>query len=145
MSPSTAPVDAYYESVVGQMQQAVAERDVARLRALIGAHDDGRAPAWARARMRDFRENVDRVRAWYDEIDGNIINGNFATGTDGMTFSLWRSDDALRTGAYGPGLHRAQLDRQKAERLADRTSYTRTRLLRHTGTWDGRDPLTEVA
>jgi hypothetical protein len=97
------------------------------------------------ARMRDFRENVDRVRAWYDEIDGNIVNGNFATGTDGMTFSLWRSDDALRAGAYGPGLHRAQLDRQKAERLADRTSYTRTRLLRHTGTWDGRDPLIEVA
>lgn len=97
------------------------------------------------ARMRDFRKNVDRVRACYDEIDENIVNGNFAIGTDGMTFSLWRSDDALRAGAYGPGLHRTQLDRQKTSKLADRTSYTRTRLLRHSGTWDRRDPLSEIA
>ena len=96
------------------------------------------------ARMRDFRENVDRVRAWYDTIDGNIVNGSFTTGTDGMTFSLWRSDKSLRDAAYGEGLHRTQLDRQKSERMADRTSYTRTRMMRHLGTWNGRDPVSEV-
>jgi len=96
------------------------------------------------ARMLDFRNNVDAVRAWYDSIDGNIVNGGYATGTDGMTFSLWRSDAAMRDAAYGAGLHRTQLDRQKSERMADRTSYTRTRLMRHSGTWDGRDPVAEV-
>lgn len=98
------------------------------------------------ARMRDFSENVDRVRAWYDTLEGNIVNGNFATGSeDGMTFSLWRSDDDMRAAAYGQGVHRTQLDRQKAERMADRTSYTRTRMLRHFGTWHGRDPAAGVA
>jgi hypothetical protein len=96
------------------------------------------------ARMLDFRENVDRVRAWYDTLDGNIVNGSYATGTDGMTFSLWRSDDDMRTAAYGQGFHRTQLDRQKAERMADRTSYTRTRMVRHSGTWNGRDPVAAV-
>lgn len=97
------------------------------------------------ARMLDFRENVDTVRAWYDTIEGNIVNGNFATGTDGMTFSQWRSDAALRDGAYGPGVHRTLLDRQKTERMADRTSYTRARMLRHCGKWHGRDPVAEIA
>jgi hypothetical protein len=93
------------------------------------------------ARISDFRENVDRVRAWYDTLEGNIVNGNFMTGVDGMTFSLWRSDAALRQAAYGPGVHRAQLDRQQAERMADRTSYTRSSVLRCAGVWNGAPPL----
>lgn len=97
------------------------------------------------ARMKDFRTNVDAVRDWYDTLDGNIVAGNFATGGDGMTFTLWRSDADLTAAAYGAGAHRTQLDRQRAEGLADRTSYTRTRVLRHMGHWDGRDPVAEVA
>lgn len=38
-------------------------------------------------RMRDFRENVDCVRNWYDGLDDTIVHGNFITAPDGMTFS----------------------------------------------------------
>lgn len=95
-------------------------------------------------RMRDFRENVDRVRAWYDTLDANLVNGNFITGVDGMTFTLWASDAAMKAAAYGPGVHRTQLDRQLAERMADRTSYTRSRVLRSVGVWGGVAPLAEL-
>jgi hypothetical protein len=88
----------------------------------------------------DFIANVDRVRAWYATLPGSVALGIFnpnPIGTDGLTFSLWRDDEAMMAAAYRPGIHRTQLDRYKVEHTADRSSFTRARILRCIGTWDG--------
>lgn len=91
-------------------------------------------------RRLDFLVNVDRVRAWYATLPGVLALGQFnphPIGTDGMTFSLWRDDAAMMAAAYQPGIHRAQLERYRNEKTADRTAFTRARILTCTGTWDG--------
>jgi hypothetical protein len=91
-------------------------------------------------RRADFLANVERVRAWYATLPGNLARGvfNFAPlGTDGLTFSVWRDDAAMMDAAYRAGAHRTQVDRYKAEKTADRTSFTRARLLAATGAWQG--------
>jgi hypothetical protein len=88
----------------------------------------------------DFSRNVDRVIDWYGTLPGKIVPGGFQPvplGPDGMTFSLWRDDAAMAEVAYKPGIHRTQLDRYKAEHTADRSSFTRARLLRFVGNWNG--------
>lgn len=50
-----------------------------------------------------------------------------------MTFSVWKDDAAMMDAAYRTGTHRAQIDRYKAEKTADRTSFTRARLLASAG------------
>lgn len=88
----------------------------------------------------DFVANVERVRAWYATLPGNLARGvfNFAPlGTDGLTFSVWKEDAAMTDAAYRSGTHRAQIDRYKAEKTADRTSFTRARLVHSSGTWRG--------
>lgn len=95
-------------------------------------------------RILKFTAKVDEVRAWYDTLDANLINGNFQhqhDDIDGMTFSIWKSDDAMIKAAYGPGLHRTYLDAQKSEKLADRTCYLRNRVLSSKGMWGGVDPI----
>jgi hypothetical protein len=88
----------------------------------------------------DFSINVDRVRVWYAKLPGNLARGVFQTGpvgSDGMTFTLWRNDVAMTQAAYQSGIHRIQVDRYKTEHTADRSSFTRARILRSLGTWDG--------
>jgi hypothetical protein len=80
------------------------------------------------------------VLGWYGTLPGNIVRANFNLrylGVDGLTFTLWRDDAAMADAAYKAGIHRIQVDRYKTEHTADRSSFTRTRLLRSTGTWDG--------
>jgi hypothetical protein len=60
---------------------------------------------------------------------------------DPLTVTLWREAASARAFAYGPGVHKAQMLRQRAQNLADRTSFTRCHILRGEGTWHGRDPL----
>jgi hypothetical protein len=88
----------------------------------------------------DFLANVERVRAWYATLPVNLARGvfNFAPpGTDGLTFSVWKEDAAMTDAAYRGGTHRAQIDRYKTEKTADRTSFTRARLVHSSGTWRG--------
>lgn len=88
----------------------------------------------------DFNRNVDRVLDWYGTLPNNMLRANFNLrylGVDGLTFTLWRSDAAMTEAAYKSGVHRIQVDRYKTEHTADRSSFTRARLLRSTGTWDG--------
>lgn len=88
----------------------------------------------------DFVANVERVRAWYATLPGNLARAvfNFAPlGTDGMTFSVWKDDEAMTGAAYRSGTQREQLDRYKAGKTADRTSFTRARLLQSAGAWQG--------
>lgn len=89
----------------------------------------------------DFLANVERVLAWYRSLPTNRAAAYFQRhsvgGTDGVTISVWDSDAAMAEAAYKPGIHRTQLDRYKTERTADRSSFTRARLLREKGTWNG--------
>jgi hypothetical protein len=87
-----------------------------------------------------FASNVERVRGWYATLPGNLATGvfNFALlGTDGMTFSVWQDDAAMMEAAYRNGTHRTQVDRYKSEKTADRTSFTRARLVQSSGAWHG--------
>ena len=95
-------------------------------------------------RMARFSKKVDGVLDWFDALEANVAAGNYGPtlqGADGMTFSLWKSEQGLVEAAYQPGLHRERIDEQKALRLADRTSYIRARALKSSGTWGGSDPL----
>lgn len=89
----------------------------------------------------DFSRNVDRVLDWYATLPTNLARISFnlrAMGhIDGVTVSVWESDEAMAAAAYGAGIHRTQVDRYKTEHTADRTSFTRARLLRARGSWDG--------
>lgn len=57
--------------------------------------------------------------------------------TDAITFSLWQDEKAIGRFAYAPGPHRTQIDRFHAEKLADRSSFTRFGILETRGSWNG--------
>ena len=94
-------------------------------------------------RVIDFRRNVDAVRAAAATAAGNVARQVFVPhvrGEDGVTMTIWRDDAAMSAFAYRPGDHRARIDRYKREQTCDRTSFTRLRVLRTSGTWDRCDP-----
>jgi hypothetical protein len=96
------------------------------------------------ARVVDFRVHVDQVHDWLKSVEGRVASQVFTphtVGDDGVTMSLWRSDAAMMSAMYRPGTHRTQMDRHKRDKLADRTSFTRFRVLQARGQWDGIDPM----
>ena len=96
------------------------------------------------ARVIDFRVHVDKVRDWLKAVEGCVASQVFAPytiGDDGVTMSVWRSDAVMIGSMYKPGTHRTQIDRYKSEKTADRTSFTRFRVLRTSGRWGGVDPM----
>jgi hypothetical protein len=64
---------------------------------------------------------------------------------DPITLTFWHDEASIRAFAYGQGSHRRQLDRHRAESLADRTSFTRFRVLHSAGTWHGENPAVRRA
>lgn len=101
-------------------------------------------PTFDLARVVDFRQNVDRVRQWMGAAPGFVVAQVLTPqtrGDDGVTMSLWSDDSTMASVMYGPGAHRTQLDRYRKEKTADRTSFTRLRVLETSGTWHGVDPL----
>lgn len=96
------------------------------------------------ARVIDFRVHVDRVHEWLQSAEGRMASQVFTphtVGDDGVTMSLWRSDAAMTDTMYRPGFHRTQIERHRRENLADRTSFTRFRVLQTRGRWNGSDPF----
>lgn len=96
------------------------------------------------ARVVDFRTNVDRIRTLVEASEGNTARQVFAPhtpGDDGVTMTVWRDDASMSAFAYRPGEHRAQIDRYKREQTADRTSFTRFRAIRTSGSWNGHCPV----
>ncbi len=101
-------------------------------------------PDFDPARVKDFRFNVDKARAFLATADGNMMRQTFTPpirGLDGYTSTVWRDDKAMMAAAYGPGEHRTQIERYKAEHTADRTSFSRFRPLATSGQWEGRCPV----
>ena len=96
-------------------------------------------------RALEFGAGLDRVRASMTAVDGMHSHQVFAFpglfAFDALTLTFWRDDASMRTFAYRPGTHKTQLDSFRANETADRTSFTRLRALRHTGSWYGTDPL----
>jgi hypothetical protein len=96
------------------------------------------------ARVIDFRVHVDKVHGWLQSAEGRVASQVFTphtVGDDGVTMSLWRSDSAMIDTMYRPGFHRIQIERQRRDNLADRTSFTRFRVLKTRGRWNGSDPF----
>lgn len=96
-------------------------------------------------RVREFSNGVLGVRASMTGIAGLHSQQSFffpgVLRYDPFTVTLWRDAACARAFAYGPGVHKAQMLRQRAQNLADRTSFTRCHILRGEGTWHGSDPL----
>ena len=96
------------------------------------------------ARVIDFRVHVDKVHEWLQSAEGRVASQVFTphiVGDDGVTMSLWRNDSAMIDTMYRPGFHRTQVERHRRENLADRTSFTRFRVLETRGRWNGSDPF----
>jgi len=98
-------------------------------------------------RIVDFLGKVEEVRAFYAGLKGNVVRQlfNFHNSPDGVTFTVWRSDQAMMQAAYKDGAHRQFIDQHKAQPMFDRSSFTRFRLLDSRGSWGGLDPLADAA
>ena len=96
-------------------------------------------------RVREFSNGVSGVRISMTGVDGLYSQESYfvpgALQHDAITVTLWRDAAAARSFAYGPGVHKMMLTRQREENLADRTSFTRCRIVRTKGTWHGKSPL----
>jgi len=103
-----------------------------------------RGPELKVERLIDFRRNVDRVDEWLRQAEGYIASRPFTphtVGDDGLTLSVWRDDAAMLNASYRAGVHRTHVDRHKSEKVFDRSSFTRCRILDACGQWEGRDPM----
>lgn len=96
------------------------------------------------ARVIDFRQNADAVRDTVAAMPGNLARQVFTPhvyGQDGFTATVWRDDKAMMAYAYRPSRHRTEMERYKTEHTADRTSFSRFRVLATKGTWEGQCPI----
>ena len=95
-------------------------------------------------RVREFSNGVMGVRMSMTGVDGLHSQQSFffprVLEYDPLTITFWRDSEAARAFAYGPGVHKLLMQRQKLENLADRTSFTRCIILRAEGTWHGTAP-----
>jgi len=88
---------------------------------------------------------VDHYRTQSGNIRADAFNGSQVDGREGCTVSLWRDDKAMMAAAYKGGEHKAQLDYHQATPHFDRSSFTRGRIVASAGTWDGADPVKDMA
>ena len=96
-------------------------------------------------RVREFGAGVLAVRASMTGVPGLRSQQSFffprVLECDPLTITFWRDEASIRAFAYGQGSHRRQLDRHRTEALADRTSFTRFRILSSAGTWYGENQV----
>lgn len=100
--------------------------------------------AFDMSRVREFSNGVMSVRASMTAVEGLHSQQSFffprVLEYDPLTVTFWRDSASLRAFAYGAGVHRLQMERQREQNLADRTSFTRCSVVRSDGTWHGTDP-----
>lgn len=96
-------------------------------------------------RMKLFNAGIDGVLEYYGTLEGNLRRALFAGAAvdqhDGMTMTLWKDEASMLAAAYGSGQHRDQLDSHRSEPMFDRSSFTRTKIIKSMGTWDGSNPV----
>jgi hypothetical protein len=88
-------------------------------------------PAFDPSRPVEFSRRVDDLYRAMEGISGLGFRHVyvFGRGPDPITLSLWDSLASMQAFAYRPGDHKVQLDAHRSDALADRTSFTRFRLL----------------
>ena len=100
------------------------------------------------SRVREFGAGVLAVRASMTGVAGPRSQQSFffpgVVECDPITVTFWHDEASIRAFAYGQGSHRRQLDRHRTERLADRTSFTRFRVLSSAGTWYSVAPAARI-
>lgn len=95
-------------------------------------------------RTRAFIHGTAAVRASFADTPGLQAAHVFwfgQTWTDPFTLTVWETDDALRPPVYEPGEHRTRMDDYHHNQTADRSSFTRLRVLESRGTWNDGRPL----
>jgi hypothetical protein len=95
--------------------------------------------------VRDFGANVAAVRISMTGVAGLHSQQTFSFPgglvTDGITVTFWKDFASMREFAYGAGLHRRQVKRQRDNEFGGRTSFTRFAVLHSEGSWHGSDPM----
>jgi hypothetical protein len=95
-------------------------------------------------RVKEFGEGAAGVRISMTAVDGLHSQQSFffpgIIALDPLTITLWRDAVSVGKFAYGQHTHRMQLDKQKEQNIADRTSFTRCKILSCKGTWHQTDP-----
>ena len=93
----------------------------------------------------DFGRGTREVRASLDSVDGLLSHQAFGfpgvIDIDALTVTFWRDDSAMRAFAYRSGIHKTEMDRYRERDTADRTSFTRLRVLRSRGSVNGTNPI----
>ena len=96
-----------------------------------------------------FAGGVAAVRSSMDGADGlffqHVFNFDSQLMVDGATVTMWRDDRSMRAFAYRPGTHKTEMDHYRANDTADRTSFTRLRLLSSHGSVQGYTPVAAAA
>ncbi len=102
-------------------------------------------PSRVMAFVKAVQNMVDHYRTLPGNIRADVFSAGQVDGREGCTVSLWADDKAMMAAAYKGGEHKAQLDYHKATPHFDHSSFTRGRIVASTGTWDGADPVKEMA
>lgn len=93
----------------------------------------------------DFGRGVAEVRSHMAGVDGLYFHHGFnfpgLLAVDGPTVTMWRDDAATRAFAYRPGNHKNEMDHYRTNDTADRSSFTRLRVLRSRGSVQGYAPV----
>lgn len=89
-------------------------------------------------RIANFTRNSDRIMRDFKSIKENIQSSIFYAmhdGQEGLTFSLWQNDQAMRDAAYMSGHHADFVKDHLKHPMMDRISITRARVIRSYGDW----------
>jgi hypothetical protein len=101
-------------------------------------------PGFDMQRVLDFAAGVVAVRMSMSDVDGLHAQHSFffpgVLADDPITVTMWRSQAAMHRFACAGGSHKHQMERHRAGPPADRTSFTRFRVVRSAGSWHGRAP-----
>ena len=95
-------------------------------------------------RLPPFLKGIEEVVAHYRNLDENLAATlfNAVEAKQGLTFSVWKSDEGMLASAYKSGLHSKYLRQHQTDPMFDRSSFMRLRLLGSSGSWGGIDPAT---
>ena len=95
----------------------------------------------------DFGRGVAAVRSSMKDVDGLYFQHGFnfpgLLAVDGPTVTMWQDDTATRAFAYRAGVHKTEMDHFRLHDTADRSSFTRLRVLRSRGSVQGHTPTAE--
>jgi len=95
--------------------------------------------------IKSFGEGVTGVRIGMTAVPGLHSQQSFSFPGglvwDGITVTFWKNLASTMNFAYGPGLHRTLVKKQRGNQFGARTSFTRFIPIWSEGTWHGSDPF----